>query len=407
MRKSYGLLILLNNFATGVMSPVLTLALLAHGASIQNVSLFLGIYSLTVIAAEFPSGVFADLCGRKKAYLVSAALRGISCCALLLSNAVPMLAAAMVLQGLGRAFSSGSIDALAMDEAVSSGGEIVKVSAQISVMESVGLAAGALAGGLISGLGARYEGNLATTLALSALVFLGTAIFVREVLPPRAEGEALKLKHLGVQVRESLSFAAQGGTVRMLLVFSALTGFALISIETYWQPALLSLSPLPAVFGAVSFFGFACVVLGSKLAERLLTRCPRGGVAASLGLKALFGACLGLLALPGKTLPFVGVYALLYLFLGSGGVAESALLNQQAPPEQRASILSLFSFALQIGGLLASLCGALVSAHADFRYLWYLAGGLLLLGVAAFTLLRVVRYAKARSDAGASGKESA
>ena len=398
MRKRYRLLIFLNNFATGVMAPVLSLALLKHGASISTVSLMLGIYSFTVIVAEFPSGVFADLCGRKKAYAFSAALYILSYCTLLFSHTVLLLSAAMALQGLARAFSSGSIDALAMDEAVSGGIEVVKVSSQISVMESAGLAAGALAGGLLSGIGARYEGNLIVNLAAYALLFVCTVFFVREQPRTRVRTEPAGLGCLGVQVRESLSFAAQRGTVRMLLLFSALSGFALISIETYWQPALLTLSPPPFVFGAVSFAGFACVAAGSKLTQGFLIKRPQSGAAAALGLKALFGLCLGLLVLQKETLLFTGVYSLVYLFLGSGSVAESALLNRQAPPERRASILSLFSFVLQIGGLLGSLWGSAMSAYADYRYMWYLSGGLLLLGAGIFALFGVKRPLRTRQQ---------
>jgi len=395
MRKRYGFLIFLRNFATGVMAPVLTLALLKHGASISTVSLMLGIYSFTVIAAEFPSGVFADLCGRKNAYALSAALHILSYCALLFSNTILILAAAMVLYGLARAFSSGSIDALVMDEAVAGGYEVVKVSAQISIVESAGVALGALAGGLLSGLGSRYEGNLIMSLSVYVLLLGFTMLFVRE--QPRLDTQAEPVRgRLSVQVRESLSFAAQKGTVRMLLVFSILTGFALISIETYWQPALLSLSAPPAIFGAVSFMGFACVVLGSNLVQRVLTKRPQNTVAAALGLKALFGVCLGIMALQQKTLPFLSVYSCIYLFLGGGSVAESTLLNQQAPSERRASILSLFSFVLQVGGLIASLSGAVMSAHADYRYMWYLSGVFLLLGTGTFALIKGKRRLQAQ-----------
>jgi MFS family permease len=397
MRKRYRLLIFLNTFASGVMAPVLALALLKHGATIGTVSLMLGIYSLTVIAAEFPSGVFADLCGRKKAYALSAALYVLSYCVLLFSDTVVLLAAVMVLLGLARAFSSGSIDALAMDEAVSSGCEVVKVSAQVSIMENAGLAAGALSGGLLSGIGERYEGNLIVNLTVYTLILVCTILFVHE--PPRPRNKARgMLGGFREQVRESLSFVVQKGTVRMLLVLSMLTGFALLSVETYWQPALLKLSPPPFVFGAVSFAGFACVVVGSKLAQCLLTRHPHVGVFAALGLKALFGLSLGLLVAQRGALLFAGVYSLAYLFLGSGSVAESALINQQAPSERRASILSLFSFVLQIGGLIASLCGAAMSAFSDYKYMWYLSGSLLLLGAGIFALLFGRRILQARQN---------
>lgn len=220
------------------MAPVLTLALLAHGASISTVSLLLGAYSFTVIAAEFPSGVFADLCGRKKAFLLSAVFGLLSYCLLLVSKTLPSLFIAMIIHGLSRAFSSGSIDALAIDDAVANGGALAKVTGRLAILESAGLAAGALAGGFLSGLGGLYKGNLTANLAVYALLFLLTVCCVHEHPRIQAEKENAGFRQLGLHVKESLSFMAQKGMVRILFVFSFITGFALISIETYF-PVLL------------------------------------------------------------------------------------------------------------------------------------------------------------------------
>lgn len=395
MRRGFQIIVFLRSFATGIMAPVLTLALLAHGASISTISLLMGAYSFTVIAAEFPSGVFADLCGRKKAFLLSALLALFSYGLLLVSKTLPYLFVAMIIHGLSRAFSSGSIDALAIDNAVANGSALVKVTGRLAILESAGLAAGALAGGFLSGLGALYEGNLIANLAIYALLFVLAVCRVREQPRVQDENGNAGVRRLGLHVKGSLYFVAQKGMVRMLFVFSFVTGFALISIETYWQPALNALSPASWLLGAVSFAGFFCVILGSKAIERALIKRPDGGVALMLGLKALFGICLVLLAYQFRAHFFTAMYILAYLFQGGGSVAESTLLNRAAPASQRASILSLFSFVLQVGALFASLISYVVSAQTNFRNIWLISGALPLLGAAAFALI----YAKQRSRA--------
>ena len=68
-----------------------------------------------------------------------------------------------------------------------------------------------------------------------------TLAFVREAPPARAKHAASS--HLALfraQIQESVSFARQAGTVRILLVLCVLMGFALNAIEIYWQPALLA-----------------------------------------------------------------------------------------------------------------------------------------------------------------------
>jgi MFS family permease len=380
MRKPVQLIYLLRFFGTGIIIPVLSLLLLTRGATIETISLVVGLYSLTVIVAEFPSGVFADLYGRKDAFLLSCALSLASYCLFLFSRAIPLLLIGMVLNGLSRAFSSGSIEALMIDQAHEQQVAIERVTARLSILESAGFASGALCGGLLAEIGNRYSGNLVANIALSALLIILTLAFVRENSSNRKEHAASS--HLALfraQIQESVSFAKQAGIVRILLVLCVLMGFALNSIEIYWQPALSASKTPNWVFGAVSFGGFAFVMLGSWLSERLLRRSGKAGVVLLLLLKAALG--LGLLAFSFArgTFAFIGVYLALYLLIGGSGVVENTLLNRLAPASHRASILSLFSLVLQLGGLLASAGGYFISKYASYSNMWQLAGGLLLL----------------------------
>ena len=389
MRRAIQGIIFLKNMATGILAPVLTLALLQHGANIRTISLFIGLYSATIILAEFPSGVFADLYGRKTSFLLSAALYVVSYGALILSSNVALLVVSIVTNGLGRAFSSGSIDALVIDQSGDHGKSLEWVTSRLAILESAGLAFGALSGGLLAGLGNRYVGNLGVNALLYVALFVLTLSFVREEKRQHAEHVARSgFQAFLHQTKTSLSFLAQPGVVRILAVFALATGFALNAIETYWQPTLSGMLSPYWLFGVVSFGGFAFVIGGSWLSERLLSRFGSRAVPLLLIIKALFGACMMLLALQKSAFSFVAVYFAVYLFIGSGSVAESTLLNQAAPSSHRAGILSLSSLVLQIGGLVAALCGYLVSTYSRFQNIWLIAGLLLLVCALVFALLK-------------------
>lgn len=295
----------------------------------------------------------------------------------------------MVLMGLGRAFASGSIDALAIDEAQTDA-ELVKVTARLSILQSAGLALGALLGGWLAGFGKDYQVNILTVMGLMVLLSSLTLFTVHEPrrAPPHAPDESGRLAN---HLRESFTFLRQPGLVRMLLIFAAVSGFTMLSLETYWQPALKSFSPSPWLFGVISSAGFAVTILASKLTEHRLTHLKGTGIPLLLGLKLLLGLSVAALMLTTNTGSFIGVYLLFYFFLGSGSVAEDTLLNRSAPSKQRASILSLFSFVLQVGGLAGSLSGYWVSAHTDFRVQWLVAGGLLLLCAGGYSLSQAFR----------------
>jgi len=80
------LVFFLRMLATGIISPVLALMLLAHGGTIETVSLLIGVYSVTVVAAEFPSGVLADLFGQRRTFLLSTLFGVLSFCLVLASQ---------------------------------------------------------------------------------------------------------------------------------------------------------------------------------------------------------------------------------------------------------------------------------------------------------------------------------
>ena len=72
MKRSHILLFGANAFGTGLLAPVLSLVLLSHGATMENLSLCIGIFAVMVVVLELPSGILADLIGRKRIFLISA-----------------------------------------------------------------------------------------------------------------------------------------------------------------------------------------------------------------------------------------------------------------------------------------------------------------------------------------------
>ena len=68
MKTSHRLIFFLNAFSTGLVAAVLSLIYLAHGADIQILSIFISIFAVSTILLELPSGILADLFGRKRCF---------------------------------------------------------------------------------------------------------------------------------------------------------------------------------------------------------------------------------------------------------------------------------------------------------------------------------------------------
>lgn len=94
MPASHTLVLALMNGATGLTVPVLTLMLLARGATLETLSLFMGITLIATVALEVPSGIAADVLGRKRLFMI-AMLLSVAGYALLAAGVSAWLVAAL------------------------------------------------------------------------------------------------------------------------------------------------------------------------------------------------------------------------------------------------------------------------------------------------------------------------
>ena len=380
MKRSQGALLFLLRFNLGICSPVLSLILLSKGATLQTLPLAMGLYSATVILFEVPSGVLADLIGRKRVFLLSCLLNLAANGMLWGADRYLWLMPAMVLNGLGRAFSSGTLDALFVEDAVRRGGEecLRNVTGEMSLCQNIALMLGALTGGVLPVV-SGYGAHMLLRLVLTGVTMLLAAVSVSETRPAEASGAGRvtlrgHLRACMAALREKLRLSG-------VLVCDLTLGIFISFIETYWQSAFLALAgeSRRPLLGVVSAMGFGMQSAGNLVLQRLPIRSEWRWY---FGLRVL--AALGTaLFVPGLGVPgFLAGYALIYLLLGGTDVLEQVLLNRMLPDAQRASFLSVSSLSLQAGGLSANLIAAASVGALGFTGLLWLGGGAVLLGTA-------------------------
>ena len=368
MTRGQSLLIALDQSVAGLSAPVLTLILLSRGCTLTTLSLTVAVYSAAALALEVPSGVLSDLMGRKRVYLLSRLLAGLSYAILLAAHTLPLLMLSSLLRGIGRAFSSGTIDAALLDEA--SGGPPEALSSTVSsllVWQCMGTAGGALLGGILPN-----PGDYALHPALQLVLVAVTALLACRVLPPEAPRPPRYPSLAGHlrQVRQLLQLPA----VLLLLLCTVAGGAQQAAVEIYWQPALLSL-PWPgtqALLGLLSALGFAAAILGSWALGRADLSRPRRRWGSYLALLAIRAALTAALALQTGWPGFSGAYLAYYLMLGAFSVPEQVILNAAVPNEARGSMLSFLSLVLQLGCMAGSLSAPLLMGDGSIPRLWLL-----------------------------------
>src|SRR5512135_2265850 len=151
IRSTYYLITAL--FWLGVALPLAMTILLARarGLNLFEIGLVVGVYSLTIVLLEVPTGGLADVVGRKRVATLAYGCIALASLTFLFAFSLPVFLLAFVLNGIGRALSSGALDAWFVD-ALQAAGPDVDLQPELARANTVALLAlggGALLGGLI------------------------------------------------------------------------------------------------------------------------------------------------------------------------------------------------------------------------------------------------------------------
>ena len=373
MPLSHKILFFLNSFSTGILTPVLTLVLCAHGASLSTVPVFLGIFAVTVMVLEVPSGVFADLKGRKNTFLMSHIFIWISFFTIFRGNSPLFLALGNVFLGMGRAFGSGSMEALEIDWYIEKNGEshLPEINSLLAKLDNFGLAAGALLGGYLGYVEPDYSLNLTFLLLAEAVLILMAIFFVKE--------KGIKSKKPKQNLLNGFSEMVKNiRHSRILCVIcgmAAVLGFLLAAVETYWQPSIKLYLPenLTWLLGIVNCSAYLGGSIGNTAGMRILSK--MGNTLSSK--KKLYAAFRVLLCLVPVLMAFCRtwyifalVYALVYMVSGMAGLIENTLLHEAADSSFRASMMSLYSLLVRGGSIGTSLVCSVLLQGGNLNLVW-------------------------------------
>lgn len=392
MPLSHKILFFLNSFSTGILTPVLTLVLCSHGASLSTVPVFLGIFAVTVMVLEVPSGVFADLKGRKNTFLMSHMFIWLSFFTIFMGNSPLFLALGNVFLGMGRAFGSGSMEALEIDQYIEKNGEshLPEINSLLAKLDNFGLASGALLGGYLGYVDSDYSLNLISLLLAEAVLIFMAVFFVKEDRTERKKTEQNLLKGFSGMLKSIKSSRILCNICGM----AAVLGFLLAAVETYWQPSIKLYLPqnLTWLLGIVNCSAYLGGSLGNTAGMKILSK-TGNTLSAKKRLYAAFRILLCLvpvfMAFCRAWYMFAIVYALVYMVSGMAGLVENTLLHEAADSSFRASMMSLYSLLVRGGSIGTSLlCGILLQS-GNLNLVWIFVP-LAALGATALMILFVI-----------------
>jgi len=347
---------------------------------VETVGLVVAIYSGFVILFEFPSGVLSDLLGRKRIYLFSLGLSILGYSIVLATNGLLWLVVGFSCYGIARAFSSGSVESIFINDYIGKHGKenLHRLMGVLNGGEILGLAGGALTGGLLPMLWARsfpgqnrYNGNLVLQILVQAILVILTAAFIKE--PARSGKEASTLFS---HIRDLIKIVAGNLNLKLLISGTLVWGLCFTAIEVYWQPQLKDLlgsDEKTWLFGLVNS-GYFLASLAGVGAMTVVLRKKRPSPGMMSLLRLMIGLLIMVLAFQKKVPAFASVYLGMFMFNGMLTIPEGTLINTLIPDEKRSSLLSLSSLAMQLGGVSGSILFSLLLRSMDIPGIWLIAG---------------------------------
>jgi MFS family permease len=390
-----------------------TLFLLHAGLSIFEVFVANAAFTAAMALFEVPTGVVADTRGRRVSFLFSEAILAVGTLAYVgvaaIHGGLLLFCLAGVILGLGYTFYSGAVEAWMVDalEATGYRHELDGVFARGSIVSSVAMIIGTIAGGLLG------QVNLALPyLARAGLVLIAFAVGYRTMRDIGFTPRTLQLKGIVGEMRKvgraGITFGWRKPAVRLLVMESFVT-WGFFSWAWYaWQPYFLQLYGRDAVWlsGLIaSLFALAGIV-GNALVGRLATPGRRrttillAGSAASTATMVATGVFRSF---------WVAVPAFL---LGAvvGGVLQpvrQTYLHHSIPTSERATLVSFDSLVGSLGSVGGQTGLGYLSQERSIPAGFVIGGLATILAVPIFGRLRALEEPADRIEAEAAEREAA
>jgi MFS family permease len=357
VQRTYLTLLLFNTLAASLIWGINTLFLLDAGLSNTEAFAANAFFTAGFVIFEIPTGVVADLQGRRVSYLLGALTLAISTLLYLFMwrASAPFWAWALssMLLGLGFTFFSGAVEAWLVDALAYSGfkGKLETVLAKGEIVEGAAMLVGSVAGGLIAqmtNLGVPY---ILRALLLSVNFMLAFMLMIDLGFKP-AHGKN-PFKEARKIVAGSIKHGLRNPPVRWIMLAAPFTGGVTIYAFYAMQPYLLELYGDQKAYGVAGLA--AAIVAGAQIAGGLLVphigRIFRRRTSMLLTCEVISVLVLGIVGFVPNFWVAVTLLILWGLMFAVVMPVRQAYLNALIPSEQRATVLSFDSLFGSAGGV--------------------------------------------------------
>jgi MFS family permease len=338
--------------------PVLALFYIASQVSLSEFAIIMSVFSLAILLLEIPTGVVADLIGKKNTLLLSRAMYIIEIALIAFFNGFWVFLGAKVISGIGVSLGSGTNSALIYDSLKKIGKEKEhkKVVGKLNFISNIAMAFVFIIGAYLFAIN-----NKLPAIASLPLIILGFILtfFLKEPYNPVKK---FNFNNLFVHLKEGIRYFVNQKYLVYLAFFTFFIGSA-ISMILSLSSAYFKVILIPTfLIGTVAFVSNLLTAYSSKKAYFFE---KKFGEKLSLSIIQIISFVSVLLM--SFVIPYYGVlfYLLLTFMQGFYEVIIVDYTNRHVKTSHRATMLSINNMFDNIGiFLLFPVLGYLIKSYS-------------------------------------------
>jgi len=362
----------LSLFGLSLSSATYVIFLQSRGLNLFEANLMNVACWLTLCLFQIPTGLLADVFGRKLSFLISCLLLSVDGIIYGSSYTMAGFILSEILAALGLTFASGAFEAWVVDRLKEQGytGTQKMITTRSQIAAQAGSILGGVTGGFLGGI------NLSLPWYTMSGVFMLVGVYALLAMkenfttnPDRAKDRLLQLR---TTFHSSLRFLRQSKTLHFVLAIDVVMACAMQPLNMFWQPYFKQ------VFGETELLGFlkAGIALSIMAGAFLVMRW--GGVQSPPQLLIRILLLLGVVVVLTSLLPpgilVLAPFLLHEVLRGMYEPVKTAYQQEQLPDAERATIASIISMVVGLAGAVGLFISGFIAEYVSISTSWIVSG---------------------------------
>ncbi len=324
--------------------------------SATNTSILIALWAATVVILEIPSGILADSWNKKGVLIIGQAAKLAACFTWMLSTNFYLFAAGFILWGISESFCSGALEALLYEalEQYNLTDHYQKVNGRCRFLLTAGIAIAFLSGALLNEYAQNY-------VFYSSFITASIALFAAFFIPYHNTKQVNKTKNFKKTFIEAISQIRHTAPLLRILFYCIIYLAIIGTIEEFLQLWLHEQNIKGVLYGGLLTLIMLSQMTGTGLSSLIIIKKKM-----ELFLYSGMFIC-GMMLILGYLYKDISILFMVSIFLITA-IMETKLeaFAQEMIADQRATILSVNSFSMNMTGIVFSLIIGITSENHSF-----------------------------------------